>query len=95
MKTKAQILAEWVIGITIAYPVLILLIYFLRDFIAEPILVFSVYLIIPILIINWILSIWSLKLERKMIEFWALLSTIACTFILCVIFYLLTTVKMC
>ncbi|REC60709.1 hypothetical protein DRF65_19915 [Chryseobacterium pennae] len=99
MKTKAQILAEWVIGITVAYPVLILITYFLFDNIKESvtsILVgFCLYSAMPLLIINWVLSIWSLKLKKKMVGFWALFFTIISTFLFVFGFYLMNTVKMC
>ncbi|RXM53646.1 hypothetical protein BOQ64_04720 [Chryseobacterium sp. CH25] len=72
MKTKAQILAQWVIGITIAYPILFFLVCFFKESIPDSaisvLMNFCIYLMIPVLIINWIFSIWSLKLEKKILD---------------------------
>ncbi len=99
MITKAERLAKWAIIINIAHPVLLILLYFLNGFFSEnvtgTIFIFCIYLIIPVLLINWILSIWSLILQRSMKGFWAILFTIIYTCIFVIIFYILTTVKMC
>ncbi|KIC64339.1 hypothetical protein [Chryseobacterium taiwanense] len=99
MKTKAERMAQKVIGITIAYPILFILICLLGSLIGSEIMgyaaVFCFYLIIPILVINWILSVWSLRLEKKPIGFWALSCTIFYSLIFSGLLYVFTTVKMC
>lgn len=92
-------MAQKVIGITIAYPILLILIGLFGSLIESEIMgyitFFCFYLIIPILIINWILSIWSLRLEKKAIGFWALSCTIFYSLIFSGLLYVFTTVKMC
>lgn len=96
---KARILAQWVIGITIAYPIFIVLVYFFQESIPDAVtsvlVNFCIYLMIPVFIIDWIFSVWSLKLEKKNIGYWALFLTIIYTFLFSIALYLLRTVKMC
>lgn len=99
METKAEKFAQWVIGITIAYPVLIFLICFfndpIRNNIMDSITVFCFYLIMPIVVVNWILSVWSLKIKKSTIGFCALICTIIYSLIFGGALYIFTTVKMC
>ncbi|MDR6465004.1 ABC-type enterochelin transport system permease subunit [Chryseobacterium sediminis] len=96
---KARILAQWVIGITIVYPIFIVLVCFFQESIPDAVtsvlVNFCIYLMIPVLIIDWIFSVWSLKLEKKNIGYWALFLTIIYTLLFSIALYLLRTVKMC
>lgn len=68
MKTKAEKMAGWVIWISILHPVMIILLFLSGDMInysvGSILLDALVYLVIPIFIIIWILSIWSLRVSK-------------------------------
>ena len=100
MKSKAQILAQWVIGILLAYPVLIIFIYLFHEYITDSVMSvlvnFCIYILIPMLIVNWILAVWSLKLERKnRIGYFALVLTILYSVLFLLVLYGANHIKMC
>lgn len=76
MKTKAEILGKWVIGISIIYPVLMILLFCLYDFIGDPAASFLfdllVYLAVPVIIVDWLLTAWSLTLYKTSLGYVAL-----------------------
>lgn len=99
LETNAKKLAQWVIGITILYPVSLVFVIFLTNplshFTIQKLINIYFYFSIPIFVIDWILTICSLKIERKNIGFLALFFTIIYSTIFLIALYTINTVKMC
>lgn len=99
-KTKARKLALWAIGLGVGYPLLFSLMFSLRDtmdrtrfgteFVSLGVTIS--FLAIPVLILVWVLAVWSLKLRKSELGIFALILAILLLLGLCGILYALSQI---
>jgi len=99
LKSKSELSAKWVIGLTLCYPILLIFL-FLSDSIdtnyAYQVFVdICIYISIPLFFLDWFLIIRSLRFEKTTLAYIGLIITIFYSLILVWVVFVFSNLKMC